>query len=260
MLLSCPCSDESVCGVGRRYATAALSGAARQLSQRESLWRAGPLPTGRLRPDRTQKGGPCYRGQARLSTTSQALRASSPKGGASGVSVRFMLDEQSTIWRKRAGLATEGRPVFVQPLRHCFAMPPPLVGEALAGRATSYWTPEARYGAKARALLQRAAASGQAHLVKLLLAWTAEHYRFRDIVLCSSRRKLTDMPRAPPLGQRRRPPPAAETGRSCWGSGQQDASDSEADAGSRNPALAGASPTERARPLPNSSDTAIVSL
>ena len=43
----------------------------------------------------------------------------------------------------------------------------PLVGEPLAGRATSYWTPEARYGAKGRALLQRAAASGQAHLVKL---------------------------------------------------------------------------------------------
>ena len=35
--------------------------------------------------------------------------------------------------------------------------------------------------------------------------------------------------------QRRRPPPVAETGRSCWGSGQQDASSSEADAGSRNP-------------------------
>ena len=30
-------------------------------------------------------------------------------------------------------------------------------------------------------------------------------------------------------------PPVAETGRSCWGSGQQDASGSEADAGSRNP-------------------------
>ena len=38
--------------------------------------------------------------------------------------------------------------------------------------------------------------------------------------------------------QRRRPPPVAETGRSCWGRGQQDASSSEADAGSRNPALA----------------------
>ena len=39
------------------------------------------------------------------------------------------------------------------------------------------------------------------HLVKLSLAWTAEHYRSRDIVLRSSRRKLTDMPRALPLGE-----------------------------------------------------------
>ena len=43
--------------------------------------------------------------------------------------------------------------------------------------------------------------------------------------------------RLPYQGQPRRPPPVAETGRSCWGSGQQDASGSEADAGSRNPAL-----------------------
>ena len=49
---------------------------------------------------------------------------------------------------------------------------------------------------------------------------------------------------SPTMGQRRRPPPAAETGRSCWGSGQQDASDSEADAGCRNPALS-AKQTER---------------
>ena len=52
----------------------------------------------------------------------------------------------------------------------------------------------------------------------------------------------------PLWGQRRRPPPVAETGRSCWGRGQQDASDSEADAGSRNPALASESETERASP------------
>ena len=43
---------------------------------------------------------------------------------------------------------------------------------------------------------------------------------------------------------RRRPPPAAETGSRCWGRGQQDASDSAADAGSRNPALS-AKQTER---------------
>ena len=48
--------------------------------------------------------------------------------------------------------------------------PAPPKGEPLAGRATSYWTPEPRYGAKGRALLQRAAASGQALLVKLSLA------------------------------------------------------------------------------------------
>ena len=39
---------------------------ARQLSQRGSHWQAGPLPTGRLRPDMAQKGGPCLRGQRLL--------------------------------------------------------------------------------------------------------------------------------------------------------------------------------------------------
>ena len=36
--------------------------------------------------------------------------------------------------------------------------PAPPKGEPLAGRVTLHWTPEARYGAKGRALLQRAAA------------------------------------------------------------------------------------------------------
>ena len=44
----------------------ALSGASRQLSQRESPWQAGSLPTGRLRPDMAQKGGPCCKGQRLL--------------------------------------------------------------------------------------------------------------------------------------------------------------------------------------------------
>ena len=48
------------------------------------------------------------------------------------------------------------------------SVPPLPEGEALAGRVTFHWTPEARQGAKGRALLQRAAASGQALLVKLL--------------------------------------------------------------------------------------------
>ena len=45
------------------------------------------------------------------------------------------------------------------PLRHCFAMPPLPKGEALASRDTFYWTPDARQGAKGRALLQRAGPS-----------------------------------------------------------------------------------------------------
>ena len=46
----------------------------------------------------------------------QTLGAATRVRSTSGVSVRSMLDELSTMWRKRAGLATEGRPVFVQPL------------------------------------------------------------------------------------------------------------------------------------------------
>ena len=117
------------------------------------------------------------------------------------------------------------------PLRHCFAMPPLPKGEALAGRATFYWTPEARQGAKGRALLQRAGPSS--YNLSVSLRSTAPLVgeplaKRRSFPLCQS---------LPYKGQRRRPPPVAETGRSCWGSGQRDASGSEADAGSRNPAL-----------------------
>ena len=45
------------------------------------------------------------------------------------------------------------------PLRHCFAMPPLPKGEALAGRATFHWTPEARQDAKGRSLLAGTGAS-----------------------------------------------------------------------------------------------------
>ena len=41
----------------------ALSGAPRQLSQRESHWHVGQLSSGRAKPDITQKIVPCYRGQ-----------------------------------------------------------------------------------------------------------------------------------------------------------------------------------------------------
>ena len=42
------------------------------------------------------------------SLPSQALRASSPKGGALGRPGHFLLPARGPIWRKRAGLATEG--------------------------------------------------------------------------------------------------------------------------------------------------------
>ena len=78
---------------------------------------------------------------------------------------------------------------------------------------------------------------------KLLLGSTSPsrltpcHLPYRGEAL-AFRKALPLRQRLPYQGQRRRPPPAAETGSRCWGSGQQDASDSEADAGSRNPALA----------------------
>ena len=45
---------------------------------------------------------------AGLPSPSRLRRATSPRGRGFGMSVRSMLDERSTIWRKRAGLATEG--------------------------------------------------------------------------------------------------------------------------------------------------------
>ena len=44
----------------------ATGGGRRRCSQRERPWQAGSLPTGRPRPDKAQKGGPCYRGQRLL--------------------------------------------------------------------------------------------------------------------------------------------------------------------------------------------------
>ena len=63
------------------------------------------------------------------------------------------------------------------------------------------------------------------------------HLPYRGEAL-AFRKALPLRQRLPYQGQRRRPPPAAETGSRCWGRGQQDASDSAADAGCRNPALA----------------------
>ena len=98
------------------------------------------------------------------------------------------------------------------PLRHACGVPPLPKGEALAGRATSYWTPEVRYGAKGRALLQRAAASGQRTLSSCRCPGQRSTTAHETNKLCSFSGNLADMPKALPLGE-----------------------------------LAGASPTERAR-------------
>ena len=44
----------------------AAGGGRRRCPQKGSHWQAGPLPTGRPRPDVAQKGGPCCRGQQLL--------------------------------------------------------------------------------------------------------------------------------------------------------------------------------------------------
>ena len=50
------------------------------------------------------------------SQSRRKLLASSPKGGAIGMSVSFRLDAESPTGRKRAGLAAKVRLSFVQPL------------------------------------------------------------------------------------------------------------------------------------------------
>ena len=60
---------------------------------------------------------------------------------------------------------------------------------------------ESPTGRKRAGLAAKASGFWTTLLVKLSLAQTAEHYRFRDIVLCSSSGKLSGLPKAPPLGE-----------------------------------------------------------
>ena len=83
------------------------------------------------------------------------------------------------------------------PLRHCFAMPPLPKGEALAGRAALRWTPEAQYGAKGRALLQRAAASGQRTLSSCRYPGQRSTPVPETSCFASFSGNLTDMPKPP---------------------------------------------------------------
>ena len=133
-----------------------------------------PLPLGEVSPKVTERASPAGKSRCAamgrlfvrailslclgfvvsgLALSVGLAPASSPKGGAIGMSVSFRLDAESPTGRKRAGLAA---------------------------KASGFWT---------------------THLVKLSLAQTAEHYRSRDIVLCSSSGKLSGLPKAPPLGE-----------------------------------------------------------
>ena len=71
------------------------------------------------------------------------------------------------------------------PSQSRFRSPAPPKGEPLAGRATSHWTPEARYGAKGRALLAGAAASGQRSLSSC--RWPRQRSTAASEILCFAR-------------------------------------------------------------------------
>ena len=100
----------------------AAGGGRRRCSQRGSPWQAGPLPTGRLRPDMAQKGGPCYRGQRfldkrtlsscreswqRSTTVSEKIRLCSFRVGLTGTPVAPPLGELSPKVTERARTPTE---------------------------------------------------------------------------------------------------------------------------------------------------------
>ena len=146
-------------------------------------------------------------------------------------------------------------------LRHCFAMPPLPKGEALAGRSGLCWTPEARQDARGRALLAGTAASGQRSLSSC--RWPRQRSTTVSEILCFAR----------PDESR----PTCQ-GLPLWGNGDDrrqwrkqggavGAAASRMRATAKQTLGAATRPwrgacdeTERARPLTNSSGTAIASL
>ena len=83
----------------------ALSGAPRQLSQRESHWHVGQLSSGRAKPDITQKIVPCYRGQQ--------LRNHVPCQAVASLGSRALL------FPDRVSFA---RPAWAWPTRQCLSL------------------------------------------------------------------------------------------------------------------------------------------
>ena len=106
------------------------------------------------RPDRHAKGSPSGRAGER----SETERASPGQKSFCAAISRFFVRAILSLCKSCLAASLPSPSPSVPPLPK---------GEALAGRVTFHWTPEARYGAKARASLTGAAASGQAHLVKL---------------------------------------------------------------------------------------------
>ena len=71
------------------------------------------------------------------------------------------------------------------PLSHAAGVTAPPEGEPLAGRFTSYWTPEVRQDARGRALLTGTAASGQRSLSSC--RWTRQRSTAVSEILCFAR-------------------------------------------------------------------------
>ena len=85
------------------------------------------------------------------------------------MSVSFRLDAESPIWRKRAGLATEGRLPFVQPLSLTpFDSSPK--GGALGMSVSFRLDAESPTGRKSAGLATEGSSFWTMHLVKLPLA------------------------------------------------------------------------------------------
>ena len=80
---------------------------ARQLPQRGSHWQAGPLPTGRLRPDMAQKGGPCCKGQRLLDNT-PCQAVAGLDSGALLLPINRALLVQAKVDRHARGSPTRG--------------------------------------------------------------------------------------------------------------------------------------------------------
>ena len=106
------------------------------------------------RPDRHAKGSPSGRAGER----SETERASPGQKSFCAAISRFFVRAILSLCKSCLAASLPSPSPSVTPLPK---------GEALAGRVTFHWTTEARQDAKGRASLTGAAASGQAHLVKL---------------------------------------------------------------------------------------------